>query len=86
MILYTLGCRVVYINYHHGHIDYVKNNELRPHKRIQVKLLLFIGIVKKTFRYSNVFFYNPLCRTSVLRNIIMEGGIIGSIRWICFIR
>ncbi len=35
-----------------------------------------IGVVKKTFRYSNVFFYNPLCRTSIVRNIIMEIGII----------
>ena len=35
-----------------------------------------IVVVKKTFRYSNVFFYNHLCRTSVFRNIIMENGII----------
>ena len=34
-----------------------------------------IVVVKKTLRYSNVFFYNPLCRTSVFRNIIMENGI-----------
>jgi len=34
-----------------------------------------IGVVKKTFRYSNVFFYNPLSRNSVIRNIIMESGI-----------
>ena len=26
-------------------------------------------------RYRNVFFYNPLCRNSPLRNIIMESGI-----------
>jgi len=32
-------------------------------------------VVKKTFRYSNVFFYNHLCRNSVIRNIIMESGI-----------
>ncbi len=32
-------------------------------------------VVKKTFRYSNVFFYNHLCRASVFRNIIMESGI-----------
>ena len=34
----------------------------------------FIGVVKKTLRYSNVFFYNPLCRNSVTRNILMESG------------
>ena len=35
-----------------------------------------IVVVKKTFRYSNVFFYNHLCRNSLIRNIIMESGII----------
>jgi len=35
----------------------------------------FIVVVKKTFRYSNVFFYNHLYRNSVIRNIIMESGI-----------
>jgi len=35
----------------------------------------YIVVVKKTFRYSNVFFYNHLCRTSLFRNIIMENGI-----------
>jgi len=35
----------------------------------------FIVVVKKTFRYSNVFFYNHLCRDTVIRNIIMESGI-----------
>ena len=30
---------------------------------------------QKTLRYSNVFFYNPLCRNSVIGNIIMESGI-----------
>ena len=39
-------------------------------------LAAFIVVVKKTFRYSNVFSYNPLCRHSVIRNIIMESGII----------
>ena len=34
-----------------------------------------IVVVKKTFRYSNVFFYNDLCRVSVIRNIIMKSGI-----------
>ena len=34
-----------------------------------------IVVVKKTFRYSNVFFYNHLYRNSVFRNIIMESGI-----------
>jgi len=37
----------------------------------------FIVVVKKTFRYSNVFFYNHLCRNTVIRNIIMESGING---------
>jgi len=32
-------------------------------------------VVKKTFRYSTVFFYNHLCRNSLFRNIIMESGI-----------
>ncbi|MCK4984340.1 MAG: hypothetical protein KAS40_02415, partial [Desulfobacterales bacterium] len=30
-------------------------------------ILGYIVVVKKTFRYSNVFFYNPLCRNSVIR-------------------
>jgi hypothetical protein len=34
-----------------------------------------IVVVKKTLRYSNVFFYNPLCPNSVNWNIIMESGI-----------
>jgi hypothetical protein len=42
-------------------------------KRMAVRKL--IVVVKKTFRYSNVFFYNHLCRTSEFRNIIMENGI-----------
>ena len=37
--------------------------------------MIFIVVVKKTFRYSNVYFYNHLCCTSVFRNIIMENGI-----------
>ena len=32
-------------------------------------------VVKKTFRYSNVFFYNHLCCNSLFRNIIMKSGI-----------
>ncbi len=35
----------------------------------------FIVGVKKTFWYSNVFFYNHLYRNSVFRNIIMKSGI-----------
>ncbi len=35
----------------------------------------YIVVVKKPFRYSNLFFYNHLCRNSVIRNIIMESGI-----------
>ena len=35
----------------------------------------FIVVVKKTFRYSNVLFYNHLYRNSVFRNIIMESDI-----------
>ncbi len=34
-----------------------------------------IVVVKKTLRYSNVFFYNPLYRNSVIGNIIMESGV-----------
>ena len=34
----------------------------------------FIVVVKKTFRCSTVFFYNHLCRNSVIRNIIMKSG------------
>ena len=36
---------------------------------------LVIVVVKKTFWYSNVFFYNHLCRPSLFRNIIMKSGI-----------
>jgi len=37
----------------------------------------------KTFRYSNVFFYNHLCRISLVRNIIMvSGGKYKSIKFI----
>jgi hypothetical protein len=35
-----------------------------------------IAVVKKTFRYPNVFFYNRLYRNSMFRNFIMESGII----------
>ena len=54
---------------------------IRPTKRVaadtcpQSPLSAGIVVVKKTFRYSNVFFYNPLYRNSVIRNIIMESGI-----------
>jgi uncharacterized membrane protein YraQ (UPF0718 family) len=41
----------------------------------------FIAVVKKTFRYPNVFFYNRLYRNSLFRNFIMESGITG-----CFLR
>jgi hypothetical protein len=36
--------------------------------------LEYIVVIKKTFRYSNVFLqpYNRLCRTSEFQNIIME--------------
>ena len=37
---------------------------------------LYIVVVKKTFRYSNVFFYNHLYPNSIIRNIIMKCGII----------
>ena len=36
---------------------------------------LDIAVVKKTFRYPNVFFYNRLYRNSLFRNFIMESGI-----------
>jgi hypothetical protein len=39
----------------------------------------FIAVVKKTFRYPNVFFYNRLYRNSLFRNFIMESGIISLI-------
>jgi hypothetical protein len=35
----------------------------------------YIAVVKKTFRYPNVFFYNRLYRNSLFRNFIMESGI-----------
>ena len=35
----------------------------------------FIVVVKKTSRNSNVFFFNPLCRVSLIRNKIMKSGI-----------
>jgi hypothetical protein len=35
----------------------------------------YIVVVKKTFRYSNVFFYNHLYPYSLIQNIIMESGI-----------
>jgi hypothetical protein len=44
-------------------------------KRSTICLFGDIVVVKKTLRYSNVFFYNHLCRTSVFRNIIMKSGI-----------
>ncbi len=42
---------------------------------LETKNDYYIVVVKKTFRYSNVFFYNHLCRNSVTRNIIMKSGI-----------
>ena len=38
-----------------------------------------IAVVKKTFRYSNGFFYKRLYRNSLFRNFIMESGIIGRV-------
>ncbi len=35
-----------------------------------------IVVVKKTFRYPNVFFYNHLCPNPFFRNIFIEKGII----------
>jgi len=35
----------------------------------------YIAVVKKTFRYSSVFFYNHLYRNSLFRNTIMKSGI-----------
>ncbi len=35
----------------------------------------YIVVVIKTLRYSNVFFYNPLCRNADNRNVIMNSGI-----------
>jgi hypothetical protein len=39
---------------------------------------MFIAVVKKTFYYPNVFFYNRLYRNSLFRNFIMESGITGA--------
>ncbi len=44
--------------------------------RLNTTIQHFIVVVKKTLRYSNVFFYNHLCPNSILRYIIMESGII----------
>jgi hypothetical protein len=38
---------------------------------------IHIVVVKKTFRYSNVFFYNHLYRPPVFRNLILKSGIKG---------
>ena len=35
----------------------------------------YLEVVKKTFRYLNSFFYNHLCRNSLILNIFMESGI-----------
>ena len=35
----------------------------------------FIVVVKKTFRYTNVFFYNDLYHPSVFRNLFLKSGI-----------
>jgi hypothetical protein len=37
----------------------------------------FIAVVKKTFGYPNVFFYNHLYHPSVFRNLFLKSGIIG---------
>jgi len=36
---------------------------------------LDLVVVKKTFRYANVFFYNHLYQPSVLRNLFLKSGI-----------
>ncbi len=35
----------------------------------------YIAVVKKTFRYSDVFFYNHLYHPSVFRNLFLKSGI-----------
>ena len=34
-----------------------------------------IAVVKKTFRYSSVFFYNHLYQPSVFQNLFLKSGI-----------
>ena len=50
-----------------------------PHVKVisgtPVANCLVIAVVKETFRYPNVFFYNRLYRNSLFRNFIMESGI-----------
>ena len=48
--------------------------EIELPDRIMV-LFQYIAVVKKTFRYSNVFFYNHLYQPSVFRNLFMKSGI-----------
>jgi hypothetical protein len=36
-----------------------------------------IAVVKKMFRYSNVFFYNPLHQACGFRNVFLKNGING---------
>jgi len=36
--------------------------------------LLLLAVVKKTLRYSNVFFYNRLYQPSVFRNLFLKSG------------
>ena len=38
-------------------------------------VLTIIVVVKETFRYPNVSFYNHLCRHSLFQNIIVKSGI-----------
>jgi hypothetical protein len=52
-------------------------HSLMPQFRISVLYdgKRYLVVVKKTLRYSNVFFYNHLCPNSVFRYFMMESGI-----------
>ena len=41
----------------------------------------YIVVVKKTLRYSYVFFYNYLYRNSFFQNLSLEGGIMRLPNW-----
>ena len=44
-------------------------------KLLKMQIYLTIAVVKKTFRYSNVFFYNHLYQPSVIKNLFLKSGI-----------
>jgi len=44
-------------------------------KLLKMQIYLTIAVVKNTFRYSNVFFYNHLYQPSVFKNLFLKSGI-----------